>query len=271
MASLTHSVREESSNDGPSFAIVDTPEPTLPVFFDPMVVRNPMALKLSYAPNYVSGKAYIELDRGLAKLGFDWAYRYGVIVVSTAARLWPASSAPRALTAADLVALKRHIADLDSADLEQRARAAGAIPSFGPAAIPLLKEVGASNEARSRAVDIIRKIDAVFGSFAFDTQCAMDKQPLEGADKTVADRVNAADKLLPDNACHNEERIDSVLSTLGRASGVAVDCAEVVSDLKITLDARGISLRDALLLVSRSYALDFSIREGKVLVEPRKK
>jgi hypothetical protein len=62
-----------------------------------------------------------------------------------------------------------------------------------------------------------------------------------------------------------------VLSTLGRASGVAVDGADIVADLKISLDARGISLRDALLLVTRTHGLDFSVKEGRVLVEHRKK
>jgi hypothetical protein len=272
VTSLAHSVRErQSASDGPSFVIEETPEPRLPCFFDPQVVRNPAALKLSYAPNYVSGKAYVELDRALARHGLDWAYRYGVILISTAARLWPAVAAPRALTAADLVALKGHIADLESADLERRTHAAAAIPAFGPAAVPLLKEVGGSEEARNRAVDIIRKIDAVYGSFAFDTLCAMDRQTLDGADKAVADRVNAADKLLPEDSWHTEQRIDSVLSTLGRAGGVAVDCAALVADLKISLDAGGISLRDALLLITRTYGLDFSVREGKVFVEPGKK
>ncbi len=264
---LTHADR---APDGASFKLEDEAvRYETPVFIDPLACASPETLEIVYPANYRSGKAYIELDRALAREGLDWAFRYGAILVSTPARLWP-GAAPRKLTAAEQEHLKKLVADLDAADPETRTRASREIAGLGPEALPALQNLNGSEEARARAVEVVRRINALHGGCVYGLDCAMDQQKLEGDDQRAAQRVNDDTRPLT-RADFTQERLDAVLSALGREAELRVEVSDVVADLKITLHANGLRLRDALMLITRTYGLDFTVQKGGVVVEPAAK
>lgn len=117
--------------------------------YDKVVYPNPD--QLEYQKGYIFTNGYLEIDRALANFNLDWAYRYGVFIVSSPVRLWKYPDDGKRLTSDEEGRLKRALADLDAADPEIREQALRAIPTFGRSGMARLKGPQGSNEAKSRA------------------------------------------------------------------------------------------------------------------------
>lgn len=226
----------------------------------------PKEAPLQYPAGYEADKLYLELDRALNRYGLDWAWRYGVLLVSTPARLWPYPEDKRRLSAEGRAALQKLVAELDAPDPAVRDRAIREIPSYGREAIPLLREVGESAEAKLRAADLLKVLEARHGDVVWDTRCAMDRQELEGKDKEIAEQMNGSLKLVS-NAWLRDVRLDTLTGVLSTSSGIRIECPELIADTKTTFDASGVTLREALLLLSKTQGFDFYVRDGRVVVD----
>ncbi len=238
-----------------------------PYYIDPVACPSGGDEVIAAEAEKRQSRAYQELDRALAPLGLDWDYRYGVLFISTPARLWPALPL-RPLGESDRERLRKLIAELDANEVERRAAAERDIPAFGAAAIPLLKAMDGSAEAKGRAAGLLKVIEPRHGPQAWTASAAMDGQTPAGRDRETADRVNdpAAQLSL---AQYREDRLDALMGALSRASGVEVDCPALIADMKVTADTAYLTVRDALLLVTKTHGLDFYVRDGRVVVDAK--
>jgi hypothetical protein len=241
-----------------------------PVFYpyiDPDVEA--LGIQWKFNEEYPLGKAYLELDRALAPHKLDWAYRYGVLLISTPGKLWPAAPTGRTLTADEQARLKKLIADLDAPEIDAREKAVKEIPAFGPDAIPLLKATEGSADAKARALDLLKQLDERFGAPVWDATCAMDRQSLSAKDQDVANTVNGGVKLLPDNASFDKVRLDAVAGMMSRWGGLTIEVPELIADFKVTIAAHGLPLRDALMLMTKTHGLDFYVTDTRLRIDIR--
>jgi len=241
-----------------------------PVFYpyiDPDV--DALGLLWKFGEEHPLGKAYLELDRALAPHKIDWAYRYGVLLISTPGKLWPAAPSGRTLSADEQARLKKLIADLDAPEIDAREKAVKEIPMFGPDAVPLLKATEGSADAKARALDLLKQLDERYGAPVWDAGCAMDRQTLSPKDQDAADTVNGGVKLLPDNASFDNVRLDAVAGMMSRWGGLTIEVPELIADLKVTIAAHGLPLRDALMLMTKTHGLDFYVTESKLRIDSK--
>ncbi len=237
------------------------------VYFDPAVVPDPDKLKVEIGERQEL-KVFAQLDRALAAHGLDYAFRYGVLFVSTPARLWPKPAAIT-LTDAQKKDLAAAISDLDASDPDARERAAEAIPAFGEHAIPLLRGLTGSLEARNRAVDLLRKLEAIHGEPVWDETCAADRQALVDEDRALFAAFKASKRTVPESSRFDNARLDAILSTLSQASGFEIVAPELLADFKVTATVPDLGVRDALMLICKTHGLDFTVRDGKIVVGRR--
>jgi len=245
---------------------------------------------LDFPEDYHERPAYIELDRLLGARHLDWAYRYGVILISTPARLWPELGEAVRLPDQEQATLRKLVNDLDSDDPRAREESVRKLKGYGQAAIPLLKEVRTS-EGKLRAAEALKVIEPLHGEFTWKADCGMDRQRLESGSKQVADRINVDGKSLFPKGHLNlirawtrppqevpklvivverfapSTRLDAVLGALFGESGLAVRSPDVLSDMKVAFAAKNISLRNALLLLTKMNGLDFYVEGGRVEVD----
>jgi hypothetical protein len=233
------------------------------IYFDPAAVPDPEKLKVEIGATDL--KVFAQLDHALAPHGLDYAFRYGLLLVSTPARLWP-KPAPLTLTDAQKKDLSRAVADLDASDPEVRDRAAESIPTFGEHAMPLLRALSGSLEARNRAADLLKKLEAIHGEPVWDETCAADRQALVNEDRALLAAFKASAKAMPQWTRFEDARLDAVLSTMSQASGFEITAPELLADLKVTATVSELAVRDALMLICKTHGLDFTVRDGKVVV-----
>jgi hypothetical protein len=236
------------------------------VYVDPAAVPDPEQTFIEIPEKHQMGKVYVELDRALAPLKLDYAFRYGVLLVSTAARLWPLPPRRRTLTPAELEPLKRYVSDLDSADPEAREKAVKEIPAYGAEALPLLRAVASSEEAKTRAGALLRALEPRCGEPVWTTSFGLDRQTLSDDDRAVAAALNNSKSSLPESASFDAARLDAVLSVASRAAELRIECAALDADRKVTLELAGLTPRDALMLLARTHGLDFIVRDGRILL-----
>ncbi len=241
------------------------------VYVDPSVVPDAEQLFVELPEKREMGKIYLELDRVLGPLKLDYAFRYGLILISTPARLWPSPSRRQSLVAEELAALKRLVDDLDAEDPELRLKAAKGIPSYGADAIPLLKRVASSQEAKTLAADLLRLLEARYGEPVWTTALALDGQTLDDEDRAVALALNGSKAALPDTAWFDGARLDAVLSTMARSAELPIAAPDLLADLKVTLTMAGLQPRDALTLLARTHGLDVRIQGRRIVVSKESK
>jgi hypothetical protein len=202
---------------------------------------------------------YLELDRALADRHLDWTVRYGVLLVTTPARLWPAVPAAPDENAAERA--RRLVEDLDAADVATREAASRELVRCGRDALPVLRDVSAPAEAKARAAEAIRRIEALHGEWVWTTTGALDKPP------GLAAQLEAQ---MGSDMTFTRERLDASLGTIGRAAGFTVECAPVIADVKITLDAKYLRARDAILLAVCPLGLEIVVDGNRVRVDRKR-
>lgn len=202
---------------------------------------------------------YLELDRALAEQHVDWTVRYGVFLVTTPARLWPAVPAAPDENAA--ARARRLAEDLDAADVATRDAASRELVRCGRDALPVLRDVSAPAEAKARAAEAIRRIEALHGEWVWTTTGVLDKPP------ALATQLEAQ---MGSDMTFTRERLDATLGTIGRAAGLTVECAPVIADVRITLDAKYLRARDAILLAACPLGLEITVDGHRVRVDRRR-
>lgn len=233
--------------------------------YDMLVFPKPDAVE--YQKGYVFANGYLEIDRALAKFNLDWAYRYGVFMVSRPARLWKYPDDGKRLTPEEEGRLEQLLSDLDAADPKIREQALRTLPAFGRSAIAPLKSLRGGNEAELRAAAALKLMETRYSDFFWDTDCALDRQKLDLKDKETLAKLAGGSKALPASALFQLDRLDGVTAAISTASGIPIECSDVIADTKITLALAGVRPNDALLLLSKSYGLDFCVRDQKILVD----
>jgi hypothetical protein len=229
--------------------------------------RYPSPDTVEYQKGYEFTNGYLEIDRAFSRFNLDWAYRYGVFLVSSPSRLWKYPDDGKRLTPEEEGRLERLATDLDAADPGIREQAVRTIPAFGRKAIAPLKRLQGSNEAKLRASAVLKLLETRYSQFFWDTDCAIDRQTLEPKDKETLDKLVEGSRALPASALFQLDRLDAVTAAISAASGIPVECSDLIADTKITLKLAGVSPHHALLLLSKMYGLDFFVRTRKILVD----
>jgi len=147
------------------------------VFLDPKLPDEAAVKTITVAEN--QRPVHAILDALCRDAGLDWCVTYGVVLISTPDRIWPAAPAPKPapLAGDELEKAKRLVEALNAETLDERDTASAALEKLGGAALPLL-EANAGREEReiaSRCKALAAKLRtppprAVFGATGAERQ-----------------------------------------------------------------------------------------------------
>ncbi|MHC4608215.1 MAG: anti-sigma factor family protein, partial [Planctomycetota bacterium] len=201
-------------------------------------------------------KAYQVLEYATACLGLDYAVRCGTLIVSTPERLWPYPLDDRKpLPDGEMT---KHFAALET-DEARRALLGG-----GREVIAFLEKQKAKGPAEARRLEIISRMRARYNGFAFDQNLSLDRQPSDGGLRDALAKTQ-----VPGAPAFEGDRLDAVLGTLARGTGLSLKHPAPIADRKVWAAFAGGPLRDALLLICKLHDLDLCSRNGALWIDTR--
>ncbi len=147
------------------------------VFLDPRLPDDAAVKKVTVAES--DRPVHAILDAACRDAGLDWCVYYGVVLISTPERIWPAAAAPKPapLAGDELEKAKRLVEALNAETLDERDAASVALEKLGGAALPLLESNAGREEKEiaSRCKALAAKLRtppprAVFGATGAERQ-----------------------------------------------------------------------------------------------------
>jgi len=238
----------------------------LPLSHDPILLSRPLGDE-GTSLDMVARSGREILDALCVKVGIDYGFFYGRILLSTPERLWPSVALPPApaLGKDEAERIRQWVEDLKNENPDVRTKAMERFKKLGRATLPILEV-----NAKRPETEIAARCRELIALFSLSEQGMFgrpgaERQNLKGEDARFYKSLKDQSASFKCAAVPMEGFLRLYLGP----RGIPFDIAPTIKQVQVVTDAQNESLWLGLTVVCQGKGVDFMIRDGKLYFDTK--